>query len=59
MKTEVKRLLNGLRTDIERTMHGRGTDSAWSVPFYICTYYARVTIKFYACTMQVSVAVFE
>ena len=25
MKTEVKRLLNGLRTDIERTTHGRGT----------------------------------
>ena len=49
MKTEVKRLLNGLRTDIERTTHGRGTDRARSVPFYVCTYYARVTIKFYAC----------
>ena len=59
MKTEVKRLLNGLRTDIERTTHGRGTDRAQSVPFYVCTYYARVTIKFYACTMQVSVADFE
>ena len=59
MKTEVKRLLNGLRTDIERTTHGHGTDRARSVPFYICTYYARVTIEFYACTTQVSVADFE
>ena len=59
MKTEVKRLLNGLRTDIERTTHGRGTDRARSVPFYVCTYYARVTIKFYACTTLVSVADFE
>ena len=59
MKTEVKRLLNGLRTDIERTTHGRGTDRARSVPFYVCTYYARVTIKFYACTTQVFGADFE
>ena len=59
MKTEVKRLLNGLRTDIERTTHGRGTDCARSVLFYVCTYYARVTIKFYACTAHVSVADFK
>ena len=55
MKTEVKRLLNGLRTDIERTTHGRGTDRARSVPFYVCTYYARVTIKFYACIYNASI----
>ena len=59
MKTEVKRLLNGLRTDIEWTTHRRGTKRARSGPFYVCTYYARVTIKFYACTTHVSVADFE
>ena len=58
MKTEVKRLLNGFRTDIEQTTHGHVTDRARSVPFYVCVL-ARVTIKFYACTTHVSVADFE
>ena len=51
MKTEVKRLLNGPRSDAERTVHG---------PFrFTYAYYTRVTIKFYACTMHVSVVDFE